>query len=258
MLGNPYFYNGTVKKMVSVFGQLFNDIEVAHITGGKMTGVKRVPLSYAPREKFLARIKVGIENSVALQLPRMSFEMTGLSYDTETKLNRMNRCIQNDSDGNPIKIWQGAPYIINFSLSIMSRGQDEVLQILEQIIPHFNPNYTISVKALEGPESVTDVPIVLTDVTSEDGYEGDFESSRRLIIYTLTFSARTKFTSNHNAVGLIKSVDAFFNDFDTSGQYTDAGVRVRTGSRSDTEESHTVVIELGEPPDPDNVWDDSP
>ena len=244
--------------MVAVFGQLFNDIEIAQVTGGKMVGVKRVPLSYAPREKFLARIKVGIENSVALQLPRMSFEMTGISYDSATKLNRMNRCIQTDSEGNLIKVWQGAPYIINFSLNIMSRGQDEALQILEQIIPHFNPNYTISVKALEGPESVTDVPIVLTDVTSEDGYEGDFESSRRLIVYTLTFSARTKFTSNPNTVGLIKAVDTSFYDLDSRGKYTDAGVRVRTGSQSDTEDSHTVVIEIGEPPDPENVWDDSP
>jgi len=244
--------------MVAVFGQLFNDIEIAQVTGGKMVGVKRVPLSYAPREKFLARIKVGIENSVALQLPRMSFEMTGISYDSATKLNRMNRCIQTDSEGNLVKVWQGAPYIINFSLNIMSRGQDEALQILEQIIPHFNPNYTISVKALEGPESVTDVPIVLTDVTSEDGYEGDFESSRRLIVYTLTFSARTKFTSNPNTVGLIKAVDTSFYDLDSRGKYTDAGVRVRTGSQSDTEDSHTVVIEIGEPPDPENVWDDSP
>lgn len=244
--------------MVAVFGQLFNDIEIAQVTGGKMVGVKRVPLSYSPKEKFLARIKVGIENSVALQLPRMSFEMTGISYDSATKLNRMNRCIQTDSEGNLIKVWQGAPYIINFSLNIMSRGQDEALQILEQIIPHFNPNYTISVKALEGPESVTDVPIVLTDVTSEDGYEGDFESSRRLIVYTLTFSARTKFTSNPNTVGLIKAVDTSFYDLDSRGKYTDAGVRVRTGSQSDTEDSHTVVIEIGEPPDPENVWDDSP
>jgi len=244
--------------MVAVFGQLFNDIEIAQVTGGKMVGVKRVPLSYAPKEKFLARIKVGIENSVALQLPRMSFEMTGISYDSATKLNRMNRCIQTDSEGNLVKVWQGAPYIINFSLNIMSRGQDEALQILEQIIPHFNPNYTISVKALEGPESVTDVPIVLTDVTSEDGYEGDFEGSRRLIVYTLTFSARTKFTSNPNTVGLIKAVDTSFYDLDSRGKYTDAGVRVRTGSQSDTEDSHTVVIEIGEPPDPENVWDDSP
>jgi hypothetical protein len=258
MLGHSYFYNGTVKKMVSVFGTLFNDIEVAQVTAGKMVGVKRVPLSYAPKEKFLARIKAGIENSVALELPRMSFEMTGLVYDQATKLNRMNSTIQTDSEGNRVKVRQSAPYTLDFSLNIMSRGQDEALQILEQILVNFNPLYTLSVKGLEGPESVTDVPIVLTGVSSEDGYEGDFESSRRLIIYTLTFSARTKFITNPGGSGIIKSVDTSFYDLDSRGKYTDAGVRVRTGSRSDTKDSHTVVIEIGEPPDPENVWDDSP
>lgn len=244
--------------MVAVFGQLFNDIEIAQVTAGKMTGIKRVPLSYAPKEKYLARIKASIENSVALQLPRMSFELTGLSYDSATKLNRMNRDVQTNAEGNLIKVWQNAPYIINFSLNIMSRGQDEALQILEQIIPNFNPNYTISVKELEGPESVTDVPIVLTDVTSEDGYEGDFEASRRLIVYTLTFSARTKFSSNPRTTGVIKSVDTFFSDFDTGGEYTDAGVRVRTGTREDTPDLFTTVTRIGERPDPDNVdWADS-
>ena len=258
MLGHSYFYNGTIKKMVSVFGQMFNDIELANISGGKMVGVKRVPLAYAPKEKYLARIKANTERDVALKLPRMSFEMTDFSYDTSTKLNRMNRCIQTDSEGNHYKIWQSAPYLIGFSLNIMSRGQDEALQILEQIIPHFNPNYTVSVRGLEGPESVTDVPIQLTGVVTEDAYEGDFEASRRLVVYTLTFSLRTKFTSNPRTTGLIKSVDTFFNDLDTSGQYTDAGVRVRTGTFEDTPDFMTSTAELGTRPDPDDVdWAES-
>jgi len=244
--------------MVSIFGQMFNDIEIANVSGGKTIGLKRVPLAYAPRAKYLARLKANTERDVALKLPRMSFEMTDFSYDASTKLNRMNRSIQTDAEGNRVKVLQASPYLIGFSLNIMSRGQDEALQILEQILPHFNPNYTLSVKDLEGPESVTDVPIQLTGVSSEDSYEGDFESSRRLIVYTLTFSARTKFTSNPRTTGLIKSVDTFFNDFDTSGQYTDAGVRVRTGSQSDTKDSHTVVIEIGAPPNPNVIWDNSP
>ena len=193
MLGRPYFYNESLKKIVSVFGTIFNDIEVANISGGKMVGVKRVPLAYAPKEKYLARIKTELERDVALKLPRMSFEMTDISYDDVTKLNRMNRCIQTDAEGNKVKVWQSSPYLLTFSLNIMSRGQDEALQILEQILPHFNPNYTLSVKGLEGPESKTDIPIALEGVAFEDSYEGDFESSRRLIIYTLTFTLRTKF-----------------------------------------------------------------
>ena len=258
MLGHSYFYNGTIKKMVSVFGQLFNDIEIANISGGKLVGAKRVPLAYAPKEKYLARIKANSERDIALKLPRMSFEMTDFSYDTSTKLNRMNRCIQTDSEGNNYKVWQSAPYLLGFSLNIMSRGQDEALQILEQIIPHFNPNYTVSVRGLEGPESVTDVPIQLTGVVTEDAYEGDFESSRRLVVYTLTFSVRTKFTSNPRTASLIKSVDTFFNDLDTSGQYTDAGVRVRTGTFEATPDFMTSTAEVGVRPDPDNVdWAES-
>ena len=258
MLGHSYFYNETLKKIVSVFGTLFNDIEIANISAGKMVGVKRVPLSYAPKEKFLARIEGDVENDIALKLPRMSFEMTGLSYDSATKLNRMNRDVQTNAEGNLIKVWQNAPYIINFSLNIMSRGQDEALQILEQILPHFNPNYTVTVKGFEGPESKTDIPIVLESVNFEDGYEGDFEASRRLIVYTLTFSARTKFSSNPRTTGVIKSVDTFFSDFDTGGEYTDAGVRVRTGTREDTPDLFTTVTRIGERPDPDNVdWADS-
>jgi len=258
MLGHEYFYNGTIKNMVAAFGQMFNDIQVAQLDAGKLVGSRRVPLAYAPKEKYLARIEAQADRDIALRLPRMSFEMTGLSFDQSTKLNRLNRNVQTDSEGSLVKVNQCVPYTLDFSLNIMSRGQDEALQIVEQILPHFNPNYTLSAKGLEGPESITDIPITLSGVSAEDAYEGDFESSRRLIVYTLTFTVKTKFTSNPQSTGLIKSVDTFFNDFDTSGRYTDAGVRVRTGSQSDTEDSHTVVIEIGGPPDPNVIWDDSP
>ena len=108
----------------------------------------------------------------------------------------------------------------------MSRGQDEALQIVEQILPHFNPNYTLSAKGLEGPESITDIPITLSGVSAEDAYEGDFESSRRLIVYTLSFTLKTKFAFYPSSIGLIETVDTFFHDFDTNGVYVDAGVRV--------------------------------
>jgi len=230
MLGQSYFYNETLKKIVAVFGTLFNDIEVANISAGKMVGVKRVSLAYAPKEKFLARIEADVENDIALKLPRMSFEMTGIQYDGETKLNRLNRTIQTNSEGNKVKVWECSPYRLSFDLNIMSRGQDEALQILEQILPHFNPNYTVTVKGLEGPESKTDIPITLEGVNFEDGYEGDFESSRRLLIYTLTFNLKSKFSFYPSTVGLIETVDTFFHDFDTNGVYVDAGVRVTENS----------------------------
>ena len=258
MLGHEYFYNGTIKNMVAAFGQMFNYIQVAQLDAGKLVGSRRVPLAYAPKEKYLARIEARADRDVALRLPRMSFEMTGLSFDQTTKLNRLNRNVQTDSEGSLVKVNQCVPYTLSFSLNIMSRGQDEALQILEQILPHFNPNYTLSAKGLEGPESITDIPITLSSVSAEDAYEGDFESSRRLIVYTLTFTLKTKFTSNPRTTGLIKSVDTFFNDFDTSGRYTDAGVRVRTGTLEDTPDFFTTHTEIGARPDPEDVdWAES-
>lgn len=230
MLSNPYFYNETLKKTVAVFGTLFNDIEIANISAGKMVGVKRVSLAYAPKEKYLARIEADVENDIALKLPRMSFEMTDISYDESTKLNRLNRTVQTNSEGDKVKVWQSAPYRLAFDLNIMSRGQDEALQILEQILPHFNPNYTVTVKGLEGPESKTDIPINLEGINFEDGYEGDFETSRRLLIYTLSFNLTTKFSFFPSAIGVIETVDTFFYDFDTNGVYVDAGVRVTENS----------------------------
>ena len=227
MLGHQYFYNETLKKIVSIFGTLFNDLEVADVSGGKMVGVKRVPLSYAPKEKYLARVQQEIERNVSIKLPRMSFEMVDISYDGVVKLNRLNRNIQTDAEGNKVKVWQSSPYILAFELQIMSKGQDEALQVLEQILPHFNPNYTVTVKGLEGPESKSDIPIMIDSVNFEVSYEGDFESSRMLLVYTLGFTIRTKFAFHPaEAVGIIETVDTFFNEFDGGGTYGDAGVRV--------------------------------
>lgn len=227
MLGHQYFYNESLKKIVSVFGTLFNDLEVADVSGGKMVGVKRVPLSYAPREKYLARIKQGLDRDVSIKLPRMSFEMVDISYDGGVKLNRLNRSIQTDAAGNKVKIWQSSPYILSFELQIMSKGQDEALQVLEQILPHFNPSYSVTVKGLEGPESKSDIPIMIDAVNFEDSYEGDFESSRRLLVYTLGFTLRTKFAFHPTeAIGIIETVDTFFKEFDSGQTYDDAGVRV--------------------------------
>jgi len=222
MLGQSYFYNETLKKTVAVFGTLFNDIEIANISAGKMVGVKRVPLAYAPKEKFLARIDADAANDIALQLPRMSFEMSDISYDETTKLNRLNRTVQTNSEGNKVKVWESTPYRLSFDLNIMSRGQDEALQILEQILPHFNPNYTVTVKGLEGPESKTDIPITLESVNFEDGYEGGFESSRRLLVYTLAFNLKSKFSFFPSTIGIIETVDTFFYDLDTNRIFDDA------------------------------------
>ncbi len=223
MMNREYYYNKTIKKTVAIFGTLFNDIKIVRpAENGSGVGTVRVPLTYAPIERYLSRINAkGPNDAISIKLPRMSFEITNMSLDTESKLNRMNRTVQQDADGNAYKIWQAVPYILNFSLSIISRGHDEAMQIVEQILPYFNPTYSLTAKGLEGPDSLTDIPISLTSVNKEDSYEGDYENSRRTVIYTLDFDVRVKFISApinlSESGGLITAVDVsyFDNDNDT-------------------------------------------
>jgi hypothetical protein len=213
MLDREYYYNKTIKKTVAAFGTLFNDIKISR---GE-DGLSRVPLTFAPKERYLSRINArGPQDAVAIKLPRMSFEITSINVDLESKLNRMNRTIQQGEGGENFKVWQSTPYILGFSLNILSRGHDEALQIVEQILPFFNPNYTLTVKGMEGPDSKTDIPIALTSVNKDDSYEGEYESSRRTVIYTLDFEVRVKFIAppvSLNSGGLIKAVDvSYFDD----------------------------------------------
>jgi hypothetical protein len=216
MLGHDYFYNSNLKKIVALFGSIFNDLYIAKQTvGGQLSSVQRVPLSYAPREKYLARINLDERSAVSIKLPRMSFEITAITPDSVSRLNKFNRTLQTDADGNIVRVGQSAPYNISIALNVMSRSQDEALQIVEQILPWFNPTYSLRAKGLEGPESLTDIPITLQDVSFEDSYEGDFESSRRTIIYTLTFELKTKFSSPPSTAKVIQEVDLnFFSTLD--------------------------------------------
>lgn len=243
MLGNTYYYNRTIKKITAAFGSLFNDLHIANTDGGKLNGVQRVPLAYGPREKYLARINSDERESIALKLPRMSFEMNDISYDQSTKLNKVNRTIQRDEAGDSVRVWQSAPYNLTYTLNILSRGQDEALQILEQILPHFNPNYTLAVKGLEGPESKTDVPITLQGIAATDDYEGDFEGSRRTVTYALTFEVKVKFSLPVTRKGLIKRVDVKLYDYFEQDEPLES-VKVSLGSDDDTFEDYTTVVEI--------------
>ena len=185
---DSYFYNATIRKTVAVFGSLFNNIYTGKMLSGNLTNVTRVPISYGPRERFLVRIRTADNASnpdVAVKLPRMSFEITSISNDNSTIMNRNNYTrlpIPGNTD-EVVKVRQSVPYIIGMQLTVLADNQDSGLQIVEQIIPNFVPDYTVSVKDMEGPGTLTDVPIVLQDVALQDDYEGDFESSRRSIIY---------------------------------------------------------------------------
>jgi len=248
MMSREYYYNKTIKKTVAIFGTLFNDIKIVRpAENGSGVGTVRVPLTYAPIERYLSRINAkGPQDAISIKLPRMSFEITNMSLDTETKLNRMNRTVQQDADGNSVKVWQAVPYILNFSLSIISRGHDEAMQIVEQILPYFNPTYSVTAKGMEGPDSLTDIPISLTAVSKEDSYEGDYENSRRTVIYTLDFDVRVKFISapiDLSGGGLISAVDVSYFDFDSEPD-ADPLISTRTRARFEDQTSLDEGFEI--------------
>ena len=195
-----YFYHERIRKAVATFGTIFNDIHVQRTAkNGSIIDQTKVPLAYAPKDKYLERIRENpslVDNTkVALKLPRMSFEITSLAYDPERilpKNNNYNKAY-GASTTHSNKIYSPAPYTIFFSLNIYAKLQDDALQIVEQIIPYFNPQYTLTLKPLSGFEDIKeDVPITLQSVSFQDDFEGSLEQ-RRTIIYTLDFGMRVNF-----------------------------------------------------------------
>lgn len=256
MLSNSYYYNANLKKIVAVFGSLFNNISIAKKVNGKMTGVQRVPISYGPRQKFLTRLASQNEEAngdIAVQLPRMSFEITSIAYDAASKLNKLNSNLYtiNEDTNNKTKIYQATPYRMGMQLNIFARQQDDALQVFEQIVPYFTPEYSVAVKDLEGPGSVTDVPFILTSTTLQDDYEGDFQNSRRTIVYSLEFDVKFKFIGVQGGPSkVIKIVDVDFYDKPIPPLPSDFdpidGIRVELGDlENDTPENYTVITTYG-------------
>jgi len=222
MITENHFYHQTIKKTVSLFGTLFNNITIARTAGQVLSNVERVPISYGPKQKFLARIAEQPDLSdpkVAIKVPRLSFEITSIQYDTSLKMNRMNKNHVASSEGDLLKhdiTWQSVPYTIGMQLNIYSRNQDDALQILEQILPTFQPDYTVTVKDMEAPGINANIPIVLNSVTLSNDYEGNQES-RQTIIYTLEFTLRIRFFGPTRPTGIIRYVEGrMIPDIDTS------------------------------------------
>lgn len=193
-----HYYHATIRKMVSVFGTLFNNISVVRKdSAGAVINITRVPLAYGPKQKFLARLdeQPNLDDSkIAMKLPRMSFEIVTLTYDASIKTNRNNLLTISTSADSTTRstVRTYAPYRMGLQLSIMAKNQDDALQILEQILPNFQPEYTVTVKDLDSTNIKTDVPFVLSGVQMNEDYEGDF-TTRRAIIYTLDFETRLRF-----------------------------------------------------------------
>ena len=208
MLGN-YYYHQIIKKTIVAFGTLFNDIHIQHKDSGNNTiSDLKVPLSYGPSQKFLARIRQqpDLNKPVQITLPRMSFEMNSIQYDS-TRKTGVTQTFKTLDNGQLKKVFLPVPYNIGFELNVLAKLNDDALQIVEQILPFFQPSFNITIDLIDSIGEKRDITIVLNSVNFQDDYEGDF-STRRSLIYTFQFTAKTYFYGpiSDSSDGLIRKV----------------------------------------------------
>jgi hypothetical protein len=220
MFGN-YFYNESMRRMTIAFGQLFNKIQVRKKdAAGNMVQSVNVPLTYAPKEKFLVRLdqQNDLNNrEFAVVLPRMSFEISGIAYDGSRKLTRVQKykAVKSNATGDELLYnYSPVPYNISYSLYVFTATAESGLQIVEQILPFFQPDYTVTVNAIPELNIKRDIPVVLNTVSYEDSYSGDFVT-RRAVIYTLNFTAKTYLFGPASTQSVIKTSQSdLFSDVD--------------------------------------------
>ena len=208
MLGT-YYYHEIIRKTIIGFGTLFNDIFIKHENIDDSTlDETKVGLAYGPQQKFFAKIReqANLTKAVAITLPRMSFEMTSIQYDASRK-SGITQTFKASDGTNLKKVFMPVPYNIGFELSIFSKLNDDALQIIEQILPYFQPSFNITVNLVSSIGEKRDVPIVLDNISFRDEYEGDF-TTRTALIYTLQFTAKTYLFGpvSDTSDGLIKKV----------------------------------------------------
>ena len=211
------FYHETIRKIVISFGSMFNDIQlVRKDNSGTIIQTMKVPLAYGPREKFLVRLRedADLTKQVAITLPRIGFEIKNLAYDASRKMSRVQR-FKKVKGANTKQLdtqYMPVPYNLEFELYIMAKQSDDSLQIVEQILPYFQPDYALTINDMADMGITRDIPIVLNSIGYEDSYDGDF-TTRRALIYTLSFTTKFYLYGPVTSAKVIKTVQV--------DQYTD-------------------------------------
>ena len=239
-----HFYHEILRKTIISFGTLFNNITIQKKDASDTDfSVMKIPLSYGPTQKFLARLEQSgdLNKSTAISLPRMSFEFTGLTYDASRKVTSTQKIAVKDPDTQKKvnKVFTPVPYNMQFELSIMSKLNDDALQIVEQILPFFQPAFNLSVELIDQIKEKRDVPIILENITMQDDYEGDY-STRRVLLYTLRFTAKTYLFGPVTRVEPIKQ--ATLSYYTDSAEKRDLAYRVTPRAVKDYDNS--VVTNL--------------
>lgn len=224
-----YFYHEIIRKTIVAFGTLFNDISIVHVNdNGDVVSKIKVPLAYGPIQKFLSRIEQvpDLNKPIQVTLPRMSFEMVGISYDSIRKLPQTQSFVSCGPGNETIrKLHSPVPYNLNFELSIMTKLNDDMLQIIEQIIPYFGPTYSLTVDLVKEVGEKRDISVTLDNITITDNYERDY-TERRALIYTLKFTVKTLFfgpipSAESTASEIIKNVSLGFVSGSTNSAVRD-------------------------------------
>ena len=217
MLGQQ-FYHETIRKIIVSFGTTFNNVQlVRKDNSGNITQSMKVPLAYGPKEKFLVRLRADpdLSSKVAITLPRIGFEIQNLAYDGTRKLSRVQKFKKVNTGNNTRTLdtqFMPVPYNLDIVLYVLAKQSDDALQIVEQILPYFQPDYTITVNDMADMGIKRDVPIILNSISYEDNYQGDFEQ-RRALIYTMNFTCKFYLYGPVTSSNIIRTVQA--------DQYTD-------------------------------------
>ena len=245
MLGQ-YYYHEILRKTIISFGTIFNDIHIRHRDGaGKATSDMRVPLAYGPMQKFLARLEqqADLNRATQITLPRMSFETTNIAYDA-TRKGGITQTFK-ASDGSKLrKVFMPVPYNIGFELNILVKLNDDALQIVEQILPYFQPSFNVTIDLVNVIGEKRDVPIVLDNISFQDDYEGDF-ATRRALIYTLNFTAKTYLFGpvSDSSEGLIKKVQVDYHaSVNTETARRELRFTATPQARQDYDNDNTTVL----------------
>lgn len=266
MFGN-YFYNESMRRMTIGFGQIFNNIQIKRKDStGKVIQTIRVPLAYGPKEKFLVRLdqQSSLSNrEFAITLPRMGFEISSIAYDPTRKLTRIQRFkrVKTNKDGKVLDFnYTPVPYNISYNLYSFTASAEAGLQIIEQILPFFQPDFTVTINAIPDLDIKRDIPIVLNSVNYEDTYSGDF-TTRRAVIYTLNFTAKTYLFGPSTSQKVIKTVQTDqYSDTDRVNKARESRIIVvpsPTTADADDDFGFTTTIDFFEDSKKYNVTKDT-
>lgn len=224
MLGNAHYYHQLTRKAVVLFGRLFDDINIIRKNDQTGAEVNRflVPIIYSPKEKMVTRIFSDPDLTRQLQaiLPRMSFEISGISYDASRKQNNLLKASKPITGGSTASAsYMGAPYDLNFQLNVYARNIDDGTQIVEQILPFFNPDFTVSAAMVPDLGFIKDIPVILNNVTNNIEYEGNYDSVR-YVYWTLNFTMKLHYYGPITTPKIIRTVYAnIHNDENLNSRY---------------------------------------